>query len=921
MSNHVERSPQQQSSLTTELQELLEQQSATADVLKAISRAPINLQSVLDSLVKTAAILCKADMSGLTRPAHEGHRHVANYGCESNFFQHLKSLYMAPGRDSIVGRVLQDAAAHQISDVLEDPDYQRLEAQRLGGFRTLLGVPLLRADQVIGVLVLYRTEVRPFTTRQIELLNTFADQAVIAIENARLFDELEVRTCELRTALDEQTATAEILRAISRSQTDIQPVFQTIARQAVKICNGLFANVFLYQDGRLNYVASHETNPAYVDLLRRKYPMVPDQTQVSGRVVLSGEIVRLEDATQDPNYDQQFPEAMGWRRMLGVPLRQGDSTIGAIVVGWHDSGPVPKAQEDLLNTFADQAIIAIEHVRLLRELEERNHELNEALQQQTATGDVLKAISRSTFDLQAILETLTHSAAALCEADMAAITRRDGDRFYYATNHNFPAEWMDYVKAIRPYADQGSVAGRVLSSGEAVQITDVLADPDYGHLTAQPKAGFRTLLGVPLIREGNSFGAIILARKNVAPFTAKQIEIVSTFADQAVIAIENVRLFDEIQAKSEELGMANQFKSRFLSAASHDLRQPLHALNLFVDQLRNEPDPAERNRLVSRIGESVRAINELFETLLDMSKLEAGVVAKQEAVFPIIRMLRRLETTFALTASARSLRLSVRPSHVSVRSDFILLERMLINLVSNALRYTNNGGILVGTRRRGAALRIDIVDTGPGIPLGERSKIFSEFYQLERPTQARRDGLGLGLSIVDRLGRLLGHKIELASQVGRGSRFSIYVPIADGDAVNTREPPVLSSLPDRISGQKILVIDDDRLVLDGMRGILKGWGCMVTAACSAEEALIEISDPSEPPALIICDFRLAGGHSGIDAIHRLRDHFQKNIAAFLMSGDTEPERLREASDSGFLLLHKPVLPMTLRAMINRLLAD
>ena len=913
------QSPQQDHESLRELQELRQQQTATADVLKAISRAPVDLQSVLDSLVRTAAVLCKADMSGLTRPMDEGHRHIANYGCGADFFEHLKTLYMTPGRQSIVGRVLQEGKTHQIADVIADPDYKQIEAQKLGGYRTLLGVPLLREGRVIGVLVLYRREVRPFSQRQIELLNTFADQAVIAIENARLFDELDLRTRELRSALEEQTATAEILRVISCSRADIQPVFETIARQAVRLCGSIFANVFLYDGTQLQYVASCATNHGYVELLERKYPMRPDGSQVSGRVILTGGTIKLEDAHADCEYDQRFPDALGWRRMLGVPLIHNGATVGTIVVGWRDPGPVPMAQEALLNTFADQAVIAIEHVRLVRELEQRNIELSEALQQQTATSEVLKAISRSTFDLQTILDTLTRSAAVLCDAEMAAIARRDDNRFYYASNYKFPDVWLEYVQSIRPRADHGTVAGRVLMSGKPVQIPDILVDSEYAHHAAQPKAGFRTLLGVPLLRAGKSIGAVILGRKTVAPFTDKQVEIISTFADQAVLAIENVRLFDEVQKKSEELALANCFKSRFLSAASHDLRQPLHALNLFAAQLRNETDETERARLVTRISEALGAMNELFEALLDMSKLEAGVVEPKVTDFPVERVLKRLESTFVVATRSKGLRMSAVPGKVHVRSDFILLERMLLNLVSNAVRYTQTGGVLIGARRRGSSIRIDVVDTGAGIPPSEQAKVFGEFYQLEPGKAMRREGLGLGLSIVDRLGQLLGHHIELDSRVGRGSRFSVYVPRVDDSGTAKVAPPVQAVVANRIAGRLLVVIDDDRLVLESMHGLLKRWGCDVIAVGSATDALSELTRLAQQPDAIISDFRLAEGHSGIEAIRSLRQHCQSQVPAFLMSGDTEPGLLREASESGLHLLHKPILPMTLRAMLSRLL--
>jgi two-component system, NtrC family, sensor kinase len=347
-------------------------------------------------------------------------------------------------------------------------------------------------------------------------------------------------------AREQLAATSEILRVIRTSPTDVQPVFETIVRNAVSLCGSLFANVFRFDGEVLHWVAFHNVGPSYVDLLKAKYPMRPDRSQVSGRVLLTKSIICLENALTDPDYDQRFPGSMGWRRMLGVPmLREGDP-VGVIVVGWAQAGPVPKAQEQLLKTFADQAVTAIENTRLL-------NELRESLQQQTATADVLKVISRSTFDLQPILDTLTESAARLCEADIAAIIRQKGHAIYWATSYGLSAEQSEYVKNVAIVPGRGSVAGRVLQEGKTVHVPDVLADPEYTYFEPQKRLGFRTLLGVPLMREGSPIGVILVMRRVAQPFTDKQIELVETFADQAVIAIENVRLFDEVQARTREL--------------------------------------------------------------------------------------------------------------------------------------------------------------------------------------------------------------------------------------------------------------------------------------------------------------------------------------------------------------------------------
>jgi signal transduction histidine kinase/DNA-binding NarL/FixJ family response regulator len=376
------------------------------------------------------------------------------------------------------------------------------------------------------------------------------------------------------------------------------------------------------------------------------------------------------------------------------------------------------------------------------------------------------------------------------------------------------------------------------------------------------------------------------------------------------------RMSEELGRLYKQLEEANLAKSRFLAAASHDLRQPLHALNLFVTQLRTEKDQAEKSRVIARIDAAVSAINELFNELLDMSRLDAGVLVPSISEFPIEQLLKRIEMTFTTAAREKSLRLRVVSNSAWVRSDFILLERILLNLVSNAVRYTQLGGILVGCRRRAGVLQIEVWDSGIGIPEDQQRNIFGEFHQLSTAKGDRRGSLGLGLAIVDRLCRLLDYPIKLTSRPGTGSRFVIAVPLTT--SVSLAERPTQSAV-DQAMGKSVVVIDDDALVLEGMRGILKSWGCSVVTATSEDTALAALSE--RPPDIIISDYRLEDGRTGFDVIEGIRRAFGTPIPAFLISGDTAPERQREARASGYYLLHKPVLPITLRSVITQLLRD
>lgn len=377
-------------------------------------------------------------------------------------------------------------------------------------------------------------------------------------------------------------------------------------------------------------------------------------------------------------------------------------------------------------------------------------------------------------------------------------------------------------------------------------------------------------------------------------------------------------LEQRIEERTRELELASTAKSRFLAAASHDLRQPMHALGLFVARLRETVHAPEARRTVDQIDASVRALDQLLDALLDISRLDAGVLKPRLEDFQVQPLLERMQTEFLPAAEAKGLRLSVIPSRLVVRSDPVLLERILMNLMSNAVRYTSRGGIVVGARRREGHARLEIWDSGPGIPVEKQQAIFHEFYQLGNPERDRSKGLGLGLAIVKRLSQLLKHPLDLTSSPGRGSRFSIDLPL--GEASRVTSPPRLRKPPGDLSGAFVVVVEDERLVREGMQDLLTQWGCQVVTAGSAMEAAARLAEHDRMPDLIISDYRLRDGETGIQAISRLQAAYPVSIPALLISGDTAPERLREARESGLRLLHKPVPPARLRAMLAALLA-
>jgi signal transduction histidine kinase len=375
----------------------------------------------------------------------------------------------------------------------------------------------------------------------------------------------------------------------------------------------------------------------------------------------------------------------------------------------------------------------------------------------------------------------------------------------------------------------------------------------------------------------------------------------------------------KVELRTRQLELANLAKSRFLAAASHDLRQPLHALGLFVAQLRGPKSEKERKRTIEHIDAALLAMNELFSALLDISKLDAGVLTQTVAEFPVAQLLKRVETTFRVAAEDKGLSLRIVASSAWVHSDFVLLERILFNLVSNAVRYSSHGGIIVGCRRRDRQLRIEVWDTGVGIPQDQHQNIFSEFYRLGEPGRDRQFGFGLGLAIVERLCHLLDHPINVTSTVGKGSRFTVVVPTVPARPEVVELPAPGRVVPDICAGKLLVVIDDDPLVLVGMGGLFRSWGCRVVTGETESAALNGLTGHKHPPDLIISDYHLPEGKSGIGAIERVRSAFCTPIPAFLITGDTNPEALREARANGYHLLHKPVPPMALRAMLNQIL--
>jgi PAS domain S-box-containing protein len=540
--------------LEQRLAEALEQQAATGEILRVISNSPHDVQPVFEAIVGSAARLCEAEFSAVTR-FDDGLLHLVaiNNMSPAETAAYHSLFPRVPHRGFIIGRAFVDGHPVHVEDVLEDPDYdpQTLEVlQHAAPYRTFLGIPILRNGVPIGAIGCGRRHVKPFTATQIDLVKTFADQAVIAIENVRLFKELDSRNRDLAATLEQQTATSDILRVISQSQTNVQPVFDTIVANAVTLCGARMGAVYRFDGELVHLVAHHNYPPGVLEVLQQMHPRPPQLDQASGRAILTCAVAQIEDMLADPLYPREVALAGGWRSILAVPMLRDGKPIGAIVITRSEAGPFSDGNIELLKTFADQAVIAIENVRLFNALEERNRDLTDTLEQQTATSEILRVISSSPTDIQPVLDAVAANAARLCEAHDAQIFRVEGDSLRpVASFGSIPAPGANPI-------NRGWVTGRSVVDRRTTHVHDLTAESEAEYpigRETQRQTGHRTTLATPLLREGQPLGAILIRRTEVRPFSDKQIKLLETFADQAVIAIENVRLFTEVEARNRDL--------------------------------------------------------------------------------------------------------------------------------------------------------------------------------------------------------------------------------------------------------------------------------------------------------------------------------------------------------------------------------
>jgi len=646
----------------------------------------------------------------------------------------------------------------------------------------MVGVPLLREGTPIGALTLTRSVVRPFTDKQIELLTTFADQAVIAIENVRLFDEVQARTRELSDSLEQQTAAANLLEVISRSAFDLRPVFETIAESSVRLCEARRAFIYRFDGEVLRMAADYEA-PAQFKKWMTDHPIRPGRDSATGRAALERRTVHIHDARADPEYSFGAKEIEPFRTVLTVPMLNGDELLGVILTYRLEVRPFTPKQIELVETFADQAVIAIENARLFDEVQARSRELAQSVEELQALGEVSQAVN-STLDLETVLTTIVAKAVQLSNTDAGVIYVCDelDQAFRLRATYGLSQELVASLQA------QGLGVSDAIRHAtmerEPQEIADICHEPASPIRDVAMRAGFRARLVVPLVGADRVVGALVIRRKEPGSFPKSTVQLLQTFAAQSVLAIQNARLFHEIEDKSHQLQVASEHKSQFVASMSHELRTPLNAIIGLTEMMvknaarfgtEKAQEPLQR---VNRAGTHLLG---LINQVLDLSKIEAGKLELNPQTVQLAPLINEVIGTARQLAEQNQNRLVVdaQENLGALTVDPLRLRQILLNLLSNACKFTKEGEVRLRARRVANGrdrIELAVADTGIGMTPEQQAKLFEEFSQADATTAQRFGGTGLGLALSRKLARMMGGDVTVTSEPGKGSVFTVRLP-------------------------------------------------------------------------------------------------------------------------------------------------
>jgi GAF domain-containing protein/DNA-binding response OmpR family regulator len=920
--------------LITETREALEQQTATAEVLQVINSSPGELTPVFDAMLEKATRLCEAEYGILA--TYDGDRFlgVAAVGFPIDTARALSRLgHPPPG--TVLGRLERTKQTVQMANISLEPSYTPVFDINpwLRRVRTSLSVPLLKEGELIGAFSMFREEVRPFTDKQTALLQNFAAQAVIAMENARLITET-------REALEQQTATAEVLQVINSSPGDLKPVFDTMLERAMRLCGGSTGNLWTFDEGHARLVASQGLPPEIAPLLRDRgeagtHPLLL-------RIMHGERLIQIPDLAEHELYrsDDAMGRAAlgsGMRSLIWVALVKDRAAIGAFAIGRTQAGPFTEQQIALLQNFAAQAVIAMENARLITET-------REALEQQTATAEVLQVINSSPGDLAPVFDAILGKAHTLCGAATGTLVLRDGEQFQIAAIHAEPpiVEAWRGLGARRPAA--GTPLARLMSGERMVHLADVSAEDPYrndpGLRRLAELGGVGTLLMVPLRKDGALLGALSVFREEVLPFADKQIALLENFAAQAVIAIENARLIDELHERTDaaetarvEAEAANEAKSTFLATMSHEIRTPMNGVLGMMEVLERQALDDAQRPLVATMRDSAQSLLRIIDDVLDFSKIEAGRLELEEMAFSLSGLVAGAVGTLRPQAAAKGLavRAEIEPgSDDALTGDPTRIRQILFNLLSNAVKFTEQGEIVVraGTVPLGGGqtrVTLAVEDTGIGLDEAQQARLFEPFSQADSSTTRRYGGTGLGLSIVRRLAQLMGGDVVVDSAPGEGSTFTVTLVLEAALAPTLtlprergREWEGVAGMP-RVGEVRLLVVDDHPVNRDVLVRQLGLFGLAADTAADGSEAL-EAWAPGRYAA-VLADLHMPG-MDGYELTRRLRaaEATQGSartpvvaVTANAMRG--EEERCLAAGMDAYLA--KPVAVERLRATLER----